>query len=236
MLCASNVERRIGDQLILDNVSVALKPGTITALMGPSGAGKSTLLRVLSLLEPPESGKISVDNKLYVYPGLRNGRDPEPWPAISMVFQQLYLWPHLTLAENIRLAASRVEVKQDEGELLDRLGLLPLCDRYPNEMSFGQRQRGALVRAIITQPKYLLLDEITSAQDVEHIRCILEYLQEMRDDGVGLFVATHLVGFARRMADKVVFIDRGKVLEQGSVSILDEPKTKRLERFLTLML
>jgi len=238
MLSAQNVFKSFGERQVLRGIDISVEPGKIAALIGPSGAGKTTLLRTLSLLDPPDSGKIAVDDIAYTFPlGLDDGIKP-PWPDVTVVFQQLFLWPHLTLRENIILPV-RNKKKIDNGGHLDELiklfDMAEFIDRYPNEASIGQRQRTALARALILDPSYILLDEITSALDVEQVSVILSHLQALRDKGIGVLLVTHLIGFARRAADRVVFLDEGKVLESGGPDLLDCPKNERVRRFLSVI-
>ena len=239
MLVASNIRKSFGTQDVLRGVDVTLQPGSITVVIGPSGSGKTTLLRALSLLDPPTSGSISVDEKTYNFAsGHTTDLTSGPWPKLTVVFQQLFLWPHLTLRENITLVLQE-HGKSEESvgldELIKSFEMEEFIDRYPNEASLGQKQRAALVRALVLKPKYLLLDEITSALDVEHVAKVLEQLQRLRTDGIGIFVITHLIRFAHRAADQVLFFDNGTVVESGPPSILENPHHERLSRFLSVI-
>ena len=196
MLEGIGLTKSFGSQKIVDNVSLALNPGEISVIIGPSGSGKTTLLKVLALVEQPDSGKIIVDDEQFNFPPVVASQPP--WPKITVVFQQLFLWPHLTLLQNIqlplslrqkayngkdrRVAAGNLDPgfsDQDEqrrlGDLIELFEMQSFVHRYPNEASLGQRQRAALARAVILQPKYLLLDEITSSLDVEQISICLLY-------------------------------------------------------------
>lgn len=237
MLKATNISTRFGQDEIVCDVSLIVQPGEITAVIGPSGGGKSTLLRSLSLLDPPTSGTVEIDGHPYEFPGLERQLDETPWPALGVVFQQLFLWPHLTLRQNINLPLELRGLdsrKAEAKDLLDYFELESAADRYPNETSLGQRQRAAFVRAIVLEPRYLLLDEITSALDVEHVAKVLEQLTRLKTEGVGILIVTHLLGFARRAADQVLFLDHGKIVECGGPSILGSPKSDRLRRFLSI--
>ncbi len=245
MLSGENLHKIYGGREILHGVSLNVVPGEITAVLGPSGAGKSTLLRALSLLDPPNSGTIVVDGKNYVFPGVNKNGTVPPWPKLTVVFQQLFLWPHLTLRQNITLPLEKDRGRLGPGNavamdgeierLLELFELAELADRYPNEASLGQRQRAALIRALVLKPKYLLLDEITSALDVEHVSKILDYLKFLKDQGTGILVVTHLIGFAKSAADQIVFMENGRVVECGDKFLLSEPKTERLMKFLSLV-
>jgi len=238
MLAASNIGYRIGTSTILKDVNAVVRPGEITAVIGPSGSGKSTLLRVLALIEKAQSGKVSLDSLEYCFPAGGNFPMPRPWPKVNMVFQQLFLWPHLSLAKNIMLVAQDIPANHSEAltAIAERLDIRDLLERHPNEVSFGQRQRAALARALVTKPDYLLLDEVTSAQDVERVRSLLEYLEELAGHGLGLMIATHLIGFAREAASSVIFLDQGEVIESGGPGILTSPTSERLQHFLAPLL
>jgi polar amino acid transport system ATP-binding protein len=167
----------------------------------------------------------------------KNQKISPPWPRVTMVFQQLFLWPHLTLRENIRLPLERNNVSDSERRIEEYIRLFRMAhfiDRYPNEASLGQKQRVALARALALEPSYLLLDEITSALDVEQIGVILSHLQELRARGVGILIVTHLLGFARSAADKIVFLDEGKILQTGGSEVLDAPVNERVKLFLSM--
>ncbi len=237
MLRATGITKRFGTQDVLRGIDLTVEPGTITAIIGPSGGGKSTLLRALSLLEPPDAGSVEIDDEVHRFPdgAVTSGH---PWPKLGVVFQQLFLWPHLTLRRNITLPLElRGTRASDDGvdRLIKVFELDEAADKYPNQTSLGQRQRAALIRALVLEPRYLLLDEITSALDVEHVVRVLGQLREARANGTGILLVTHLIGFARSSADQIVFIDGGRVLEAGGASMLSNPKTERLARFLSLV-
>ncbi len=238
MITATTITKSYGPKQVLGGVSLSVAPGQIVALVGPSGSGKSTLLRAVSLLEPPDEGAVTVDDISFVFPR-RNGNGlAPPWPKLTAVFQQLFLWPHLTIRQNITLPLHSLSVAETNGlvgELMDRFQMEEYADRFPNEVSLGERQRAALTRALALRPKYLLLDEVTSALDVEHVGAVLDHLKEIRDQGVGILLITHLIGFARRAADHVLFMDHGRILEDGPAEILSHPQTERLKEFLSLV-
>ncbi len=238
MLEARNLNFSYGDKPILKNVSLQVPPGGITVLIGPSGTGKTTLLRCLALLEPPQSGSISIDHETFTYPWPAGKAFTPPWPKLTTVFQQLFLWPHMTLRENILLPVRRRKGGDIHGELnalIEAFDMKDFIDSYPNEASLGQRQRVALARALMLEPRYLLLDEITSALDVEQIAKILTYLKGLRGKNIGIFIITHLLGFAKHAADQVVFMANGEVAESGSPDILKNPQTERLYQFLSVI-
>ena len=238
MLIGKNLSKSWGSTRALEDVDVEIEPGKITVLIGPSGSGKTTLIRTLSLLEPPDHGVISLGDHEYRFPLPLETPITPPWPDVTVVFQQLFLWPHLRLRENITLPLqnrARDDSEDRLNELIEAFDMKHFIDRYPNETSLGQRQRAALVRALVLNPSYILLDEITSALDVEQVSIILKQLQELRSRGIGILLVTHLIGFAGRAADKVIFLDNGKVAEAGSSQILIQPKTARLRRFLSVV-
>lgn len=234
MLQATNITKFTpdGERKILDNVSASVAPGGLTAVIGPSGGGKTTLIKCLSLLEPPEQGEVSINGDHYNFP-LSDKISLQPWPAVTVVFQQLFLWPHLTLRQNITLPIEHLNRGTNQlNELIDVFDMAEFIDRYPNETSGGQKQRVALARALILNPKYVLLDEITSALDVEQAARVLGMMAKMRERGIGVLLVTHSLGFARQAAEQVLFIADGEVMESGDVSILDNPTHPRLKQFL----
>lgn len=238
MLTGKKLRKSFGNVIALDDVDISIKPGQITTLIGPSGSGKTTLIRALSLLDPPDSGAISIYDKDYQFPLENNRKIEPPWPNVTVVFQQLFLWPHMTLRENITLPLKNRNKEDSEEHLKELIKMFEMqgfIDRYPNETSLGQRQRAALARALVLNPSYILMDEITSALDVEQVSIILKHLQLLRDEGIGILVVTHLIGFARRASDQVVVIDEGKVLEIGGREVLASPKNKRVQQFLSVI-
>ena len=236
---AKNIRKSFGTNHVLRDVSVYAKPGTITTIIGPSGTGKTTLLRALAMTDVPDAGQICVDEQCYLFPQAADKKlSPVPWPKVTVVFQQLFLWPHISLRENILLPARnfpRDTMTEELNELIDVLEMQEFINHFPNEASLGQRQRVALARALMLQPRYVLMDEVTSALDVEQVANILDFLPKIRERGIGVLLITHALGFARRAADSILFMDGGKIVERGGVDLLDHPQTSRLQQFLSLV-
>ena len=238
MLTAQNIIKTFNGRTILNGVDLTIEQGKITCLIGPSGGGKTTLLRSIGLLEAPDSGTVTVEGKDYSFPTVDGKIYNPPWPELTVVFQSLFLWPHLTLRQNIMLPAKRAGLPDVHQRLEELIGFFEMSDfinRYPNEASRGQQQRVALARALMLKPKYILLDEITSALDVEQVAKVLEQLQKLRDAGIGIFIITHLLGFARRASDQILFLNAGKIEEHGGSEILTNPKSERLQKFVQLI-
>jgi ABC-type polar amino acid transport system ATPase subunit len=228
MLAAHNIVTYREGEEVLQSLDIEVRAGSITSLIGPSGAGKTTLLNILSFSCSPTSGTLTLDNTSLSFP-LQN-KKLQASPTVAMVFQQLFLWPHLTLRENIMLSpkADAAEVK----ELISAFHMEGFIDRYPNQTSLGQRQRAALARAIALKPKYLLLDEVTSALDIEQIESVAKYLEKLRDRGVGILVVTHLIHFAQRVSDQILFMDKGTIIERGDKDLIANPKNEQTKAFL----
>lgn len=256
MLQGTQLNKSIAGQKIIENVDVALAPGQISVLIGPSGSGKTTLLKLLAMLEKPDSGTVTVDDQVFTFPTESNIKPP--WPKVTVVFQQLFLWPHLTLLQNIQLPlrlqrgehkgadrrgtdgapSDRNELANEQRRLEDLIELFEMekfVNRYPNQASLGQRQRAALVRALVLQPEYLLLDEITSSLDVEQIAIILSYLKRLSKKGIGILLITHLLNFAKEAADNIIFMDAGQIIEMGGREMLEAPKQERIRKFLSVI-
>lgn len=240
MLVGERLVQEYDGVRIIRDVTISVATGAVTVLIGKSGSGKSTLLRTLSLVDPPRAGTVSLDSRsIFPSSDISDGAH-SIWPRITLVFQQFFLWPHITVRQNIALPARLRGNAVDQTESLCRsLGIDALLDRYPNQISVGQRQRAAIARALLLNPRFLLLDEITSAQDVQHIALILEVLQHAVDSGMGLLVVSHHFGFVRRLlstspASRVVFLDAGSVVESGGIEHLESPASDELREYVTL--
>jgi ABC-type polar amino acid transport system ATPase subunit len=238
MLRAESLSKKYGSHTVVDDASLELREGSITALIGPSGSGKSTLVRMLALIEEPNSGIIELDEQRHVFPSRRLKSQLRPWPKVTVVFQQHFLWPHLSLRKNILLPCRRPhfqELRRLVG-LVKRFEMRECLERFPNQVSMGQRQRAALIRALMLKPKYLLMDEITSALDVEQAGQILKFFIETWDKTFATLIVTHHLGFARNVLrtspdSRIAFMSDGRIIEQGGCDILDQPTTTRLKAF-----
>ena len=243
MLKATAISKSYNSHIVLDNVSIEIEPGSACVIIGPSGAGKTTLLRCLGMLDKPDSGTISIDDRLYTFPTVEE-EFKNPWPELTMVFQQHFLWPHLTLIDNITLPlegrCSQKDIQTILEELVDLFDMSEFIHRYPNEASLGQRQRVALARALALQPRYILLDEVTSSLDVEQIENLFGHLMELLKRGIGVLIITHLIGFARAVLkhsskSNIVFLDEGRAAASGGLDLLESPTNGRISEFLAKM-
>lgn len=237
MLSGKKLTKIYDGRKVLKEVSIKIEPGKITSIIGPSGSGKTTLLKALSLLDLPQSGSITIDDKDYIFPNQNEEKITTPWPEVSVVFQQLFIWPHLTLRKNVELPLESRGILNENKEYLDELyemfDMKEFIDRFPNQASLGQRQRVALVRALALKPKYLLLDEITSSLDVEQSSIILSHLTTIKKQGVGIIMVAHDIDFALSNADLVCFMEDGKIIKQGKpYEFLLESTNKRISHFI----
>lgn len=243
LLVAEAVEKRFGVNTVLHGVDLALGTGESVCIIGPSGSGKTTLLRCMALLEAPSGGRVRMDGAIVAEASVSaavRAAAKRVRPEIGMVFQQFNLWPHMTVLQNIIEAPMRVRglgrdaaIAIAEG-LLEKVGLAAKRDTYPARLSGGQQQRVAIARALAMQPKVLLFDEPTSALDPELRREVLQVMRTLALEGMTMLVVTHEMGFARRVASRVVFMDEGQVVEQGvPAQFFANPTTERARRFLT---
>jgi polar amino acid transport system ATP-binding protein len=243
---AEGVHKSFGRMEVLKGISLEVDKGEVYVLIGPSGSGKSTLLRCINHLEKINAGRIWVDGDLIGYrqvgEKLHEIRDTEIVTArakIGMVFQHFNLFPHKTATENITLAQRIVldrdtkESRERAVELLERVGLADKADEYPARLSGGQQQRVAIARALAMDPKLMLFDEVTSALDPELVQDVLDVMRELANEGMTMLVVTHEMGFAREVANEVIFMDQGVIVEQGPPKqVIDEPTHERTKRFL----
>jgi len=234
------VRKSFGEALVLDRIDLDVAAGETVCLIGASGSGKSTLLRTMNLLEPVDDGRILFDGEEISEPG----RDPQPIrQRIGLVFQSFNLFPHMTAAENVMLAPRRIhrktraDLRSEIAELFERFGLTDRMQSYPDQLSGGQQQRVAIIRALAMKPEIMLFDEITSSLDPELVAEVLDVLRRLRADGMTMVLATHEMHFAREVADKVCFLDAGRILEQGPPEeIFSAPKEERTRAFLKSVL
>ncbi len=234
------VTKAFGDHVVLRGIDLTVGRGEMVCLIGASGSGKSTLLRCMNLLEPIDDGVILLGGDDISVPG----RDPQPVrQRIGMVFQSFNLFPHMNAAENVMLAPRRVRGVEREAllpvveALFARFGLADRMAHYPDQLSGGQQQRVAIIRALAMEPKVMLFDEITSALDPELVGEVLDVLRDLRQQGMTMVLATHEMGFARELADKVCFLDAGQVLEEGPPDrLFATPREARTRAFLSRVL
>jgi len=244
------IHKSFGRLKVLKGISMDVNQGEVFVLIGPSGSGKSTLLRTINHLEKIDAGRIWVDGELVGYrqdgEKLHEIRDSEIVDSrakIGMVFQHFNLFPHMTALENVALAPRIVldrspkEARRRAAEVLERVGLADKVDEYPSRLSGGQQQRVAIARALAMEPKVMLFDEVTSALDPELVKDVLDVMRELAKLGMTMLVVTHEMGFAREVANQVIFMDEGLIVEQGTPEqVIRNPKEERTKRFLGLVL
>ena len=236
ILTVEHLVKGYGENVVLNDVSFAVKQGEVIVVVGPSGCGKSTLLRCLNGLEPTQSGRVRLGSETVAYGGKNLAALRQ---RIGMVFQSYELFPHLTVLDNVMLAPTKVqkrpkaEVKAEAEALLDRVGLLQKAKSYPRELSGGQKQRVAIVRALCMHPEILLFDEVTAALDPEMVREVLDVMLDLARQGRTMIIVTHEMQFARAIANRVIFLDSGKIVEENTPDeFFGNPKTDRAKRFL----
>ncbi|MCA9860398.1 MAG: amino acid ABC transporter ATP-binding protein [Thermomicrobiales bacterium] len=246
MVSIRNLHKHYGELQVLKGVDLDIAPGEVVCVIGPSGSGKTTMLRCVNFLENYQDGRIYVDGQLVGYREQNGQLKPAPEKEVAkiraetaMVFQQFNLFPHMTALRNVTFGPMKVrkvnkaEAEENARRLLARVGLADKADNYPSQLSGGQQQRVAIARALAMEPKVILFDEVTSALDPELVGDVLDLLASLRRDGVTMIVATHEMGFARDVADRIVFMDGGVVVEQGPPSqVLEHPESERLQAFL----
>ena len=250
MIKAEDIHVSFKNLEVLKGVSLSVKPQEVVCIIGPSGAGKSTFLRALNHLEHIKNGKIYIEDQLLTHHenGVRkltinSKKRREIILEVGMVFQRFNLFPHKTALENIMIAPvtvlkkSKQEAREKGIELLNRVGLGDKINEYPSKLSGGQQQRVAIARALAMEPKTILFDEPTSALDPELVGEVLAVMKQLANDGMTMVVVTHEMGFAREVADRVVFMEDGKICEEGTPEeIFQNPKSERLQQFLKAVL
>ncbi|MDD6383534.1 amino acid ABC transporter ATP-binding protein [Mitsuokella sp.] len=239
MIAIENLKKSFGEVEVLKGIDLDIKEKEVVVIIGPSGSGKSTLLRCMNYLEEPTSGKVSVDG--IVLDGEANINKVRE--EVGMVFQRFNLFPHMTVLQNIMLAPMKVRhIKKDEAEetakkLLARVGLADKADSYPNQLSGGQQQRVAIARALAMKPKVMLFDEPTSALDPEMVGEVLDVMRKLAEEGMTMVIVTHEMGFAREVGDRLLFVDDGRIIEQGDPKeVFEHPKEERTRSFLSKVL
>lgn len=240
MIKVENLHKYFGELEVLKGVNAEIKKSEVVCVIGPSGSGKSTFLRCLNLLEVPTDGKIYIDGVEL----MEHQKEIDKYrQKVGMVFQQFNLFPHMTVMKNITLAPIQVlGMEQEKAEslaasLLDRVGLLDKKDEYPNRLSGGQKQRVAIARALAMNPEIMLFDEPTSALDPEMVGEVLEVVRQLAADGMTMVIVTHEMGFAREVANRVLFMDGGIIEEEGTPEeVFGAPKSPRTQSFLNKVL
>ncbi|MCC8138241.1 MAG: amino acid ABC transporter ATP-binding protein [Clostridiales bacterium] len=250
MIRTENICKNFGDLKVLKNVNLTVEQGEVVVIIGPSGAGKSTFLRSLNTLEKITSGKIYIEDELFYHrenDTTVNKMEKEKFSSMllemGMVFQQFNLFPHLTVLENVMLAPVNVRKREKEEaektarELLEKVGLSDKADVYPSRLSGGQQQRVAIARALAMEPKVMLFDEPTSALDPELVGEVLNVMKDLANQGMTMLCVTHEMGFAREVADKVIFMADGQILEEGKPEeVFGNPKSPQAQQFLRSVL
>ncbi|MFP5109576.1 amino acid ABC transporter ATP-binding protein [Neobacillus sp. C211] len=240
MIKVENLYKQFGNNEVLKNISTNIDSGEVVSIIGPSGSGKSTFLRCLNLLETPTQGKVWINNQEITDSKTNIMKVRE---QIGMVFQHFYLFPHLSVLENLTYAPMKVKGESRElaekkaRELLARVGLTEKEKAYPNNLSGGQKQRVAIARALAMEPKLMLFDEPTSALDPEMVKEVLNVMKDLAQSGMTMAIVTHEMGFAREVSDRIIFLDEGVLLEEGSPDeFFNKPRTSRAKDFLEKVL
>ena len=239
MIKLENVHKSFGKNEVLKGIDLRIEKGQVVVIIGPSGSGKSTVLRTMNYLEAPTSGKVIVDGMDLSDKSKLN----EVRAEVGMVFQNFNLFPHMTVMENLTLAQTKVrKISSDEAKkigqaLLDRVGLGDKANAYPDSLSGGQKQRVAIARALAMKPKVMLFDEPTSALDPEMVREVLDVMKSLAEEGMTMVIVTHEMSFAKEVADRVLFVDGGLILEDDTPEkVFDTPTNDRTKLFLSKIL
>lgn len=248
MIKVTDLHKSFGDNLVLNGINLSVKKGEVVGIIGPSGSGKSTLLRCINFLEKPQKGTIEIDGQSITHDDDRASKISQNEIAamrtkVGMVFQLFNLFPHMTALQNI-CAGPRYVLKEKESVYLDRarrllaqVGLSEKENSYPEQLSGGQQQRVAIARALAMQPKVMLFDEATSALDPEIVGEVLGVMRDLATAGMTMLVVTHEMGFVRQVADRVIFMDNAKIVEEGKpADLFDNPKEVRTKEFLAAVL
>ena len=239
MIELKDVRKSFGKNEVLKGINLRIEKGEVVVIIGPSGSGKSTVLRTMNYLEAPTSGHVIVDGMDLSDKNKLN----EIRTEVGMVFQNFNLFPHMTVLDNLTLDQIKVrktdkkEAEQVAMKLLERVGLSDKAHMYPDSLSGGQKQRVAIARALAMKPKVMLFDEPTSALDPEMVREVLDVMKSLADEGMTMVIVTHEMGFAKEVADRVLFVDGGQILEDGTPKqVFDEPTSERTKLFLSKIL
>src|SRR5699024_6375171 len=240
MIEVNNLKKSFGKLEVLKDINIDVHPQEVVCVIGPSGSGKSTLLRCMNLLEEPTGGEIFIEGDNLTAPKTNIN---ELRQRLGMVFQQFNLFPHKTVMENITMGPKRLkgksesEVKELGTKLLDKVGLLDKADVHPHKLSGGQKQRVAIARALAMEPHIMLFDEPTSALDPEMVGEVLQVMKDLAEEGMTMTIVSHEMGFAREVADRVIFMDEGFIVEEGTPEeIFNNPQNERTQAFLSKVL
>ncbi|WP_022887339.1 amino acid ABC transporter ATP-binding protein [Glaciibacter superstes] len=241
------ISKSFGDNKVLTDISMTIEDGEVVGIIGPSGSGKSTLLRSINFLEPPDTGDILINGELAYRDAARRELSKSnialTRSRVGMVFQHFYLFPHMTVLENVcsgpRFVSkvAKTEYEERANALLDRVGLAEKRHQYPEQLSGGQQQRVAIARSLAMEPAAMLFDEPTSALDPELVGEVLSVMRKLVDDGMTMAIVTHEMGFVRQVADRVIFMDEGRIVEEGTPDeIFNNPQHERTRAFLSAIL
>ncbi|CDO04059.1 Arginine transport ATP-binding protein ArtM [Oceanobacillus picturae] len=240
MIKAEKITKVFGKNMVLEEISTTVQQGEVVTIIGPSGSGKSTFLRCLNLLEVPTSGEIFMNGNEITSPKINK---LEVRKNIGMVFQHFHLFPHMTVLENVIYAPQKVKgidkstAVENAKKLLAKVGLTDKESAYPNHLSGGQKQRVAIARALAMEPEVMLFDEPTSALDPEMVKEVLDVIKDLADTGITMVIVTHEMNFAKEVADRVLFLDQGKLVEEGKPKdFFHDPKSSRARDFLDKVL
>ena len=238
MISIKGLYKAFGDNLVLKGIDLEVADKEVVVIIGPSGSGKSTLLRSINYLDVPSKGKISIDGKEHSAADINRVR-----AEVGMVFQRFNLFPHMTVLDNITLAPRKVrktareEAEKDARMLLEKVGLADKAEAYPEQLSGGQQQRVAIARALAMKPRLMLFDEPTSALDPEMVKEVLDVMRSLAAEGMTMVIVTHEMGFAREVGDRLLFVDDGRIIEQGvPKEVFEHPKEERTKNFLSKVL